>query len=280
MNKFKMPVLSSVLALCILSSCGDYGENKETSVIRHQTVPSVTFQTYATTSAITQTETVVTKITEPTDVPKIIKVSSAGAFSDEEIPEEYYIEVEPVYQEPELPAGCEITSLAMLLNYLGFDIDKVDLSDNYLKKNFDYTENFYEAFVGNPKDGTGFGCYSPVIAESAQKYLEDMDSDFDVYDLTGSDFSDLFYYISDDKPVVVWASMSLVDVRYYNAWIMEDDGEEVWWYENEHCMLLTGYDIKSGTVTVCDPLKGEYTYDMSRFEEIYDELEQQAVTIF
>ncbi|MGN0676315.1 MAG: hypothetical protein ACI4K5_01055, partial [Ruminococcus sp.] len=83
MNKFKMPVLSSVLALCILSSCGDYGENKETSVIRHQTVPSVTFQTYATTSAITQTETVVTKITEPPDGPKIIKVSSTGAFSDE-----------------------------------------------------------------------------------------------------------------------------------------------------------------------------------------------------
>lgn len=280
MNKFKMPVLPAVLALCMLSSCGDYGENKQTSVIRHQTVPSVTFQTYATTSDITQTETVVTKVTEPPDVPKIIKVSSAGAFSDEEIPEEYYIEVEPVYQEPELPAGCEITSLAMLLNYLGFDVDKVDLSDNYLKKNYDYTENFYEAFVGNPKDSTGFGCYSPVIAESAQKYLEDMDSDFDVYDLTGSDFSDLFYYIANDKPVVVWASMSLVDVRYYNAWTMESNGEEVWWYENEHCMLLTGYDTYNNTVTVCDPLKGEYTYDMYRFEEIYNQLEKQAITIY
>ena len=107
-----------------------------------------------------------------------------------------------------------------------------------------------------------------------------MDSDFDVYDLTGSELDDLFYYIADDKPVVIWASMSLVDVRYYNAWTIEDDGEEVWWYENEHCMLLTGYDTYNGTVTVCDPLKGEYAYDMCRFEEIYNELEEQAVTIY
>lgn len=278
MNKFTVSVLPTAMALCLLSSCGNYGENKPSVVMAQQTVPAVTFQTTAVTTA-TSSETV-TVVTEPLDIPEIIRVDNAEFFIDEEIPEEYYIEVESVYQEPELPAGCEITSLTMLLNYLGYDIDKVDLSDNYLKKNFDYTENFYEAFVGNPKDGTGFGCYSPVIAESAQKYLSDMKSDFDVYDLTGNDFQNLFHYIADDKPVVVWASMGLVDVRYYNAWIMEDDGEEVWWYENEHCMLLTGYDTYNKTVTVCDPLRGEYTYDMYRFEEIYNELEKQAVTIY
>ena len=276
MNKLKLSVFLSVPILSLLSSCGN---RMEDVVMAQQTVPAVTFQTAVTTAVITKTETVTT-VTEPPDVPQIINVSNTETFGIDELAEEYYIEVTPIYQEPELPAGCEITSLDMLLNYLGFDVDKVDLSDKYLKKNYDYTENFYEAFIGNPKDGTGFGCYSPVIAESAQKYLQDMDSDFDVYDLTGSELDDLFYYIADDKPVVIWASMSLVDVRYYNAWTIEDDGEEVWWYENEHCMLLTGYDTYNGTVTVCDPLKGEYTYDMCRFEEIYNELEKQAVTVY
>lgn len=278
MNKFIL--LMAISGLSMLSSCGS-------SVQAQNTVPAVTFETVPASSDIVTATTASATITTTTtvtaksaDVPKIIKTNDLRYLNKNKIPDKHSIDVEQIYQEPELPAGCEITSLTMLLNYLGFDIDKVELCDKYLKKNYDYTENFSEAFVGNPKNGTGFGCYAPVIDKTAQKYLTDMKSDLNVYDLSGTKFSDLFSYIADDKPVVIWASMGLVDVRYYNVWTMEDDGEEVWWYENEHCMLLTGYDIKSGTVTVCDPLKGEYTYDMSRFEEIYDELEQQAVTIF
>jgi len=282
MNKFIL--IPAVLALSMLSSCGDYGDDSPSVLYAYETVPSVTFMpatTAQTTVAPIKTSVVSTTTTEPVDIPEIKKISDMRNSELREIPSEYYIEnVEVIYQEPELPAGCEITSLTMLLNYLGYDIDKVDLCDNYLKKNYDYTQNFYEAFIGNPKDGTGFGCYAPVIAEAAQEYLKDMKSDMDIYDLSGTEFRDLFSYIADDKPVVIWASMGLVDVRYYNVWTIEKTNEDVWWYENEHCMLLTGYDIDNETVTVCDPLRGEYTYDIYRFEEIYNELEKQAVTIF
>jgi len=264
----------------MLSSCGDF-----TTSVTKETVPPVTF-TAVTSSVTTTTVTTVTSRRTTTQTtaeirkhPKIIN-SDEGMNSISEIPSEYYIYADMIYQEPELPAGCEITSLTMLLNYLGFDIDKVDLCDNYLEQNYDYTRNFSQAYIGNPKDGTGFGCFAPVIAKTAYKYLWDMKSEFDVYNLSGTDFHSLFEYIADDHPIVIWASMSLVDVRYYNAWTIEKTGEDVWWYENEHCMLLTGYDLNNETVTVCDPLKGEYTYDMYRFEEIYDELEKQAVTIY
>ena len=33
---------------------------------------------------------------------------------------------EIIYQEPELPTGCEITALTMVLHYYGFDVDKVN----------------------------------------------------------------------------------------------------------------------------------------------------------
>ena len=38
------------------------------------------------------------------------------------------LDVENIPQNPELPNGCEITSAAIVLNYLGFDIDKVTLA--------------------------------------------------------------------------------------------------------------------------------------------------------
>ncbi|MBQ7784498.1 MAG: C39 family peptidase, partial [Oscillospiraceae bacterium] len=45
-----------------------------------------------------------------------------------------YIPTEMIMQNPELPTGCEITSLTMLLRHIGYDADKLDMADNYLPK--------------------------------------------------------------------------------------------------------------------------------------------------
>ena len=45
-----------------------------------------------------------------------------------------HLPVPLILQNPELPNGCEITSLCMLLRYLGFDADKCLLADNYLPR--------------------------------------------------------------------------------------------------------------------------------------------------
>ena len=42
------------------------------------------------------------------------------------------MEVDPILQLPELPTGCEITTLAMLLDAVGFQVDKVQLAEGYL----------------------------------------------------------------------------------------------------------------------------------------------------
>lgn len=46
---------------------------------------------------------------------------------------QFKLDVEPVLQLPELPTGCEITSLATILNYYGYDISKTQLADEYLE---------------------------------------------------------------------------------------------------------------------------------------------------
>ena len=44
------------------------------------------------------------------------------------------LNVKCVLQNPELPTGCEITALTIVLNYLGYDVDKLTMADKYLDK--------------------------------------------------------------------------------------------------------------------------------------------------
>ena len=44
------------------------------------------------------------------------------------------IPVRHIAQNPELPTGCEITSLTMVLNYLGYNVSKTYMADNYLDR--------------------------------------------------------------------------------------------------------------------------------------------------
>ena len=52
-----------------------------------------------------------------------------------DLPDVYRIECyESLNQNPELPTGCEITSLTSVLNYYGCNVDKTTMADEYLKK--------------------------------------------------------------------------------------------------------------------------------------------------
>ncbi|WP_251402620.1 C39 family peptidase [Ureibacillus chungkukjangi] len=42
------------------------------------------------------------------------------------------IAVQTVMQNPELPNGCEITSLTAVLNYYGLQVTKTEMADNFL----------------------------------------------------------------------------------------------------------------------------------------------------
>lgn len=188
------------------------------------------------------------------------------------------IKVAYIYQEPELPTGCEITSLTMLLNFLGYDVDKTTLADDYLTMDYTASVGFDKAFIGNPRWDGGYGCFAPVIAETAQKYLNDQNSSYTAKNISGTDFEKLYSYIDQGKPVIVWNSMYQLDVEKYFCYY-DENKTPVYWYANEHCVLLTGYDKTENTVTVADPLSGLMKYNTDRFKYLYDTLEKQAVII-
>lgn len=194
------------------------------------------------------------------------------------IPSRHVIGMEAILQNPELPAGCEITSLAAVFNYLGLDADKCDLSDNYLAKGEVGTVEMNAAFIGNPREAGSYGCFAPVIVECAASYIADNNSSLKVYNLTGSNFTSLFHLIADDKPVIVWTTINLLPSTITATWEINEN--TVFWQSQEHCVVLCGYDYEKSTVTVADPLNGITEYDMGLFITRYNELFKQAVCIY
>lgn len=249
------------------------------------------------TAAVTTTTTEeTTTVPEPT--PTIPQTTVTDPPTSEylisgDLPTTYSMEVDPILQLPELPTGCEITTLAMLLDAVGFQVDKVQLAEGYLTCKSEGEATFQQAFIGSPYDSAGYGCYAPVIVDTARKYLAAQNSGRIVKDLTGAKFEDLLQEVASNHPVAIWASIDLVDIQevyaytIYNYTETNSDGStstpkdlDVYWLENEHVYLLKGYDLDRNVVIVNDSLNGEMEYDMNRFKECYEQCYKQAVIIY
>ncbi|MCI5752748.1 MAG: C39 family peptidase [Oscillospiraceae bacterium] len=192
-----------------------------------------------------------------------------------------YIKTECILQNPELPTGCEITSLTMLLNYMGYDVDKLTMADDYLPKGEYRNSDFYEVFVGDPRNYSAYGCFSKPIAQAAESFLKDTGEldRWDVRNITGCTADSLYAAIDRGYPVVVWASMEMKPIGNGRSWTITETGKTVTWPSNEHCLLLVGYNTKKKLVYMNDPLKGTVAYKMSEFEKMFDTLGNHAVII-
>lgn len=260
MNRFKT-LMSGLLCTALITGCGAKSipaSNFEESI---STPPLITTASYnSPTEPIVETE------------PPLINI--------ETLPTYYQINVPALLQEPELPTGCEITSLTCLLNYLGFSVDKVVMADTYLDKALEngIEYSFYEKYIGDPKTN-GYGCYSPVIVKAATAFLADQNSHLEAVNLSGMSKDDILMTVASGHPVVIWNTLSTRDFEEKLVWTTPN-GTEVYWTSLEHCMLLTGYNMDENTVTVCDPMKGVVSYDLTQFFNVYDKLHQQAMTIY
>lgn len=191
-----------------------------------------------------------------------------------------------VYQNPELPTGCEITAMTMLLNYYGYDVDKVTMATKYLpttkigtwkgKDGKTYGPDLYHYFAGNPA-GTGITCGAGAIETAADRYLETVGSDLRAVDISGTPAHDLFAYVSQNMPVFLCATIGMEDRRSIkDSWYTEE-GELMDWSTNDHGVVLIGYN--SNEVTVADPIHGRVTCSREQFEKVYEQRGRQAVVL-
>lgn len=199
------------------------------------------------------------------------------------IKEKVLLDAPLIWQMPELPRGCEVTSLAMLLQYKSIQVDKLTLAREVKKNPAEYQLQNGKIYFGDPNEGfvgnmytytqPGLGVYHKPIAELAEKYLPGK-----IADLSGADFEELKIHLSDDRPVWV-----ITNTEYKK---LEDSFFQTWYTPNgpvkittkEHSVLITGYDKNS--IYFNDPLTGEKNKKapIKDFVEAWVQMGRQAIT--
>lgn len=186
-----------------------------------------------------------------------------------------------VSQLPELPRGCEVTSLAMLLKNKGINVDKMTLASAVKKDHTPYKIIGGKIYYGDPNDGfvgemdsfngPGLGVYHSPIHALLQEYLPDS-----ALDLTGCDFEDLFYFLENGSPVwiVTNASYRKLPSSSFITWHTSSGDIQITY--REHSVLVTGYDSKM--VYFNDPLGGRSKAPRASFIEAWEQMGRQAVT--
>lgn len=183
-----------------------------------------------------------------------------------------------IQQLPELDRGCEVTSLAMMLQYAGVSVDKMTLANEIKKVNFiedGVRGNPNEGFVGNiyTFSESGYGVYHGPLFRLAEKYLPNK-----AVDLTGKNIEEIYKSVKAGQPVVMItnATFAPLDEDEFTTW--ETNSGDVSITYNEHCVVLIGYDQES--VYIRDPLEDSLDVKVPRetFEQAWVQMGSQAIS--
>lgn len=182
-----------------------------------------------------------------------------------------------ISQLPELPTGCEITSLTMVLNYLGFKVEKTWLVDNYLLYQ---TSDYQVGFKGSPYTVNGALMWPPAIVDVANNYLKDKKSKYKAHDVSGMEFKTLLGYLKKGTPIIMWVNETFSEYIYYDSVVDSYNEKNYYSYWGEHCIVLKGYDIKKKSVYINNPLTGESILYRDNLKKVYNICGKYAVVIY
>ena len=176
---------------------------------------------------------------------------------------------------PRLYNGCEVASLAMILNYHGLDVTKNELADKVERVPLTYDNglkgNPNDGFVGDIKDGPGLSIYHGPMHELAEEYVGDR-----AIDISGDSVEKLYSYLSKGLPVWIITTSNLVPVDTFETW--ETPSGEIDVSFNVHSVAVTGYD--EDAVYVNNPY-GQKNQRINKedFEKSWKQMGSQAIVI-
>lgn len=191
------------------------------------------------------------------------------------------LDVPLIKQNPELRYGCEVTSLAMMLQFAGVKTNKMDLynkikkdNDPLVKQNGDIIR-WGDPDVGFVGDMTGrsagYAVFDRPMIDLINVYLPGK-----AVNLTNKPFSELEAHVAKGFPVVVWTTG---DYRL-------PDRPESWMHGSKkivspldlHAVVLVGFD--SSFVYLNDPLSGgkQVKVNKQQFLQSWNALKNRAVS--
>ena len=180
---------------------------------------------------------------------------------------------------PRLYNGCEVTSLAMILNFHGISVSKNQLADKLVSVPVQDSEGYYgnpnKAFVGDitANYGAGYFVYHEPIFNLATEFVNDQ---FEVIDLTNKSFEEIQRNLSNGNPVWVITTTSFSRNGTNTIWETREGAVSVSMVE--HSVVLTGYTEEK--IYLNDPYGYKnYETDLEDFIDSWDQMGNQAIVI-
>jgi uncharacterized protein YvpB len=186
-----------------------------------------------------------------------------------------------IQQYPELYSGCEITTLAMMLQFYGIQKGKMALIPEmkYDKTAYRLDEHGKIVYWGHPNIGfvgdvtgraKGFGIYHKALMPLLKKYIPT------AVDLTGKPFAVLENKIAEGIPVEVWTTIDFIENVQWTVWDTALGPIRATF--SEHAVLLVGYD--KDHVYVNDPLneKSNLKINKALFIRTWEMMGKQAIS--
>ncbi|WP_134683715.1 C39 family peptidase [Brevibacillus migulae] len=173
--------------------------------------------------------------------------------------EKVMLDIPMIKQNPELRFGCEVTSLAMVLQHAGIKTDKMKLAREMptdpdpMQKSAsgDITRwgNPHHGFVGDiTGQRAGFAIYARPLEKLMRRYLPNR-----TVNLTDQPFDRLVSQIQDGKPVIVWTTNEYKLPDRWESW--KHGNQQITAPLDLHAVVLVGYDKEH--VYLNDPLTGK-----------------------
>lgn len=189
-------------------------------------------------------------------------------------------------QNPELPNGCEVTSLAMALSAAGYPADKTALFTGYMPSELfavldgvRYGPDPETAYAGDAASARGgWYCFEGAVIEAGNRWLSEQGAGCHMARCTGLSQGALEGFLRRGSPLIVWVTRDYAPPEYadYFYWTLPD-GSRYTPYNNLHCVLLAG-ETEDG-YRIVDPLEGWQTVDKAAFWESFDSMGRRAVRV-
>lgn len=207
------------------------------------------------------------------------------------LPSHYLMHVVGIDQYPQLPNGCEVTSLTMLMDALGHPVSKMTLAAEMPKDptrlvltsttNSAGQEVHHVKYWGNPnvgfvgsvyQAGEGYGIYHRPMFEFLNRLLPGR-----AEDLTGKPFSAILRHVAQGVPVEVWTTTTFEPTTDWVTWQSPEGLVRA--TPLEHAVLVVGYG--PGVIYVNNPLNGEAAEPVAEapFLQSWQQLGKQAITV-
>lgn len=190
------------------------------------------------------------------------------------------LDIEPIYQYPDYPTGCESVSLYMLLSYYNVDVTIDEIIDKLPKGPLPYGSgdnvkgaNPEKEFVGNPKSKYSYGVFNEPIKETANKFKEG------ALTKKNATIDDIYKILSNNNPVEAWFTTNFEEgivYREQDKWLDYETLEVVRWPRHEHAILVTGID--STYIYYNDPNTGKKEkLEIDEFEKFFKQMDGRIV---